>query len=233
MEKPPQDFAVTKKQLDSVTQWLRSRGMQDSLITEINTKYDEDTQPKAPEDPWANLQSTRDKLKNVENQLAKATEDHTALQEKMDASSANLQQLEEKRTELMRNMDRYREIVADSSLQQKAQEFEELLTKIQTKVAEGIPQEGSSERRELYELIFGTKPANAPSHEGHNGPFDEVSHADFASPGATPQQEPPVDGKGFGPTGKGGTSSCATGPYSPADSVPDGGFQKGPLNSAR
>ena len=193
--------------LDEVLMWLTEKGATADIIEKINAikvENDSDTATVSedePIDPWRQLQSSKDKLNNIEREiqaldvrLYEAQRIADDLQEQHDA----LQVRKKAETDMIDKM----KVIALSGkesqpappdIMHKLNQYEDLIGQIQQMVATGLPtSEHAAERHELYNLIFfGQK----------ERPSDQAS-----SPQPSPDNKPPmgdpsievVDRSGFG-----------------------------------
>ena len=204
---------LSEHEFTHVTKWLKHKGMSADLIAEIEQKHNEDTTPEPPADPWTALQSTRDKLKNINIQYEAANTKWENAKKVADAAEELCTSLDEKRIKLEEQLDQFKKVVADDSVKSKVESFESLISQIQERIHSGIPNEGTDERKQLYNLIFGRNTAETVSED------DKMEDLHFGVDlNKPPGETRPASREtctGFGPSSK-GSGAGSSAPYAKA-----------------
>ena len=219
--------------LEEVMAWFSEKGAGSDIIDKLNSikcEHENDTESvsdEEPIDPWRQLQSSKDKLTNIERDLQAldiklfdAQRIADDLQEKRDA----LQVRKQAEVDMIDKMKKIaldsKESLGSSQLVHKINQYEDLIGQIQQMVSAGLPSaEHTSERHELYNLIFfgqKVRPADKQQQEAPP-PATQNVEGDLSS------EVVDRSGFGFGPVkgarpeptpyaaGKGPTSSADNG----------------------
>ena len=225
------DWNMPKEQVKLMMAWLKSKGADDKVlkvIEEVQEAAESEEKASEAKDPWRELQSTRDKISNIETQLDAAKIRQDRAKEALTKTDTLVCELDDKYAELLK----YRDVLKSKVAAETSNDVDNLaatMKLIQEKVATGIPPENSEDRKELYDLIYGRKSAQkttAPQSRtsavgediDENGmPFIPLS-TEKTGVGLNEQQsqqeanDAQRQSKGFGPVGKGPTVSPST-PY--------------------
>ena len=135
-----------------------------AVIDEIKAKFEADQTErnllKKEVDPWSALQSTRDKLKNLEVQLTKASEKLEHAKVLLENAASECNSLQEKRTELLSRLEHYRSRVSDNFVHEgdsqhvrQQANLKQVLVDIKAKLSGDISEQGTEEFAEIRELM--------------------------------------------------------------------------------
>ena len=230
------EWDMPKEQVDFMMAWLKSKGADDKVIKVIGEVQEADAAENAAiKDPWRELQSTRDRIKNIEHQIDTAKVRQAKAKEALEKVDVLLVELDDRYAKLLKQRDDLTAQVSSGG-NDMANNAAEKLRLIQEKIASGIPAENTSERSELYNIIFGRSQSASQKAEvdtastaqqrepvveiDENGePFIPLSVDRKTQDGSNPSNV--HQGKGFGPSGKAQAVSPSA-PYNTQGTAPAG-----------
>ena len=212
-EEPSSKPDIDGEKLNGIIKWLQDKGVSKSIIGAL-TELKPTTQPcEPPRDPWRGLQSSKDKLKKISQQLIGAKDHLANMQKKMDDAVSWHDDLVDKKELLEKEVLSLQEEVGSTELVSKVHKYEDLIKQLQDKLQHGVP-ESKAAMSDVYNLLYKGKAttASVDTHEHADDDADAVNKQGFGflgkassfGPSAVPKVPPTPYSKGpAGPVGTG------------------------------
>ena len=191
--------------VNQVLAWLKEKG--ESSVAETIQRvqaHDKADQPApAPKDPVRDLQSTRDKLKSVQYQLDTINNHINNIQADLEAALDTRNALSEKQDDLQKHIESIMPGASNNNDSiHKAASYEHIIRAIQSKLATGVPEAGSDDSKELFDIVYHgiVKEVAAPAPSATVPPADKSTsqNENGTSPEAKDDSSFVVDENGFG-----------------------------------
>ena len=142
---------------NTVINWLRKRGAGAELTNILRKIFCEDDDRKAketqPEDPWKTLQSSGDRLRNIDAQIARAEATADWARKELEQPEDRLDDLSDQKRELQKKIQCSQESIGTGSMKTKAGTCEAAMKHLMRIMAKGIP-EDQERRRQMYGAVF-------------------------------------------------------------------------------
>ena len=191
---PPDDSCkeeVDMEKVSEVIRWLKAKGADKAIIgslAELKAANDKPDIKEQPKDPWRCLQSCKDKMRTVKKQLESAVEVLERQRSQFEEAQAWHDELVDRRDNIGATIDELQIQVGSSDLKIKVSEYESLITTLQEKMKNGLP-EDPKEKAQVYNLVFRGNVGKSDQDSDKDDLGDDTSHL--------------VDREGFGFVGKG------------------------------